>query len=58
MEVKVPRVNVSGIHLNSEYLVEIPLSPDISCFENSVNPDQLTSVKPADQDSHVVSFCL
>ena len=28
------------------------LSPDISCFENSVDPDQLASEKPADQDQH------
>ena len=25
---------------------------DIPCFENSVDPDQLASQKPADQDSH------
>ena len=28
------------------------LNPDIFCFENSVDPDQLASEKPADQDPH------
>ena len=30
----------------------ILLNPDVSRFENSVDPDQLTSEKPADQDPH------
>ena len=29
----------------------------ISCFENSVDPDQLASKKPADQDLHYFSKC-
>ena len=28
------------------------LIQDMSCFENSVDPDQLASEKPADQDLH------
>ena len=28
------------------------LTPDVSCFENSVDPDQLASLKPADQGQH------
>ena len=28
------------------------LSTVISCFENNVDPDQLASEKPADQDLH------
>ena len=28
------------------------LRPKISCFENSVDPDQLASVKPVDLDQH------
>ena len=31
----------------------IMLIPDISCFENSVDHDQLASKKPADQDHTV-----
>ena len=29
-----------------------------SCFENSVDPDQLASEKQADQDPHCFPFCL
>ena len=29
---------------------------DISCFENCVDPDQLASQKPADQDLHCFHF--
>ena len=28
------------------------LNADLSCFKNSVDPDQLASQKPADQDPH------
>ena len=28
------------------------LGPDISCFENNVDPDQLASRKSTDQDPH------
>ena len=31
---------------------------NISCFENSVDPDQLASQKPADQDPHCFPLCL
>ena len=34
------------------------LNLNISCFENSVDPDQLAFEKPADQDSHCFQFCL
>ena len=33
------------------------LNPDILCFENSVDPDQLASEKPADQDPHSFFCC-
>ena len=33
------------------------LSPDISCLENSVDPDHLASEKPADQDPHYFPLC-
>ena len=33
-----------------------PVEPYISCFENCVDPDQLASKKPADQDPHFF-FC-
>ena len=36
----------------------IMLNPDICCFENSVDPDQLASQKPADQDQHCFPLCL
>ena len=29
-----------------------------SVFENSVDPDQLASLKPADQDPHCFLLCL
>ena len=32
--------------------------PDILCFKNSVDPDQLASQKPDDQDLHNFSLCL
>ena len=32
--------------------------PDISYFENSVDPDQLPSEKPADRDPHCFQLCL
>ena len=31
---------------------------DLSIFENSVEPDQLASEKPADQDPHCLPLCL
>ena len=34
------------------------LSQDIICFKNSVDPDQLSSKKQADQDPHCFSLCL
>ena len=34
------------------------LKPDISCFKNCVDPDQLASQKPADQDPHCFLICL
>ena len=34
------------------------LNLDISHFENSVDPDQLASEKPADQDPHCLPLCL
>ena len=34
------------------------LIPDISCFENSVDPNQLVSQKPADQGPHCFPLCL
>ena len=34
------------------------LDQDISCFENSVDPDQLASQKPADQDLLYFPICL
>ena len=34
------------------------LNLDISCFENSVDQDQLASKKPADQDLHCFPLCL
>ena len=30
---------------------------DTSCCENSVDPDQLASEKPADMDPHFSLFC-
>ena len=30
------------------------LNPEISVFENNVDPDQLASEKPADQDPHCI----
>ena len=30
---------------------------DKSCFKNNVDPDQLASEKPADQDPHCFSIC-
>ena len=33
------------------------LNLDISCSENSVDPDQLASRKPADQDLHCFLIC-
>ena len=40
------RSNFKTIPLNTK------LSPDMSSFENSVDPDQLASEKPADLDPH------
>ena len=33
------------------------LNSDIACFENSIDPDQLASKKPADLAPHCFSFC-
>ena len=33
------------------------LNSDISCFENSVDPDQLASEKQADEDLHCFPHC-
>ena len=38
--------------LNLNFLTHIMPSQDISCFENSVDPDQLASQLPADQEPH------
>ena len=32
--------------------------PEYIAFENSVDPDQLASEKPADQDPHCFPLCL
>ena len=35
--------------------LQLPLTvlyPDIPCFKNNVDPNQLTSEKPDDQDAH------
>ena len=34
------------------------LIPDISCFENSVDLDQLALEKPADQYTYCYLFCI
>ena len=34
------------------------LNCDALCYENSVDPDQLASEKPADQDPHWSQLCL
>ena len=34
------------------------LNPDLFCFENIVDPNQLASLKPADQDPHCFPLCL
>ena len=34
------------------------LNQDVTFFQNSVDPDQLASEKPADQDLHCFPFCL
>ena len=34
------------------------LNPYISRFENSADPDQLASEKPADQDAYCFPLCL
>ena len=34
------------------------LNVDIACFENSLDPDQLASQKPADQNQHFFSNLL
>ena len=39
-------------------LTLIVLNSHISCSENSVDPDQLASEKPADQDPHCFVFNL
>ena len=39
-------------------LTKIMQISDISCFENNVDPDQLASRKPADQDPHCFQHCL
>ena len=39
-------------------LIFSKLHPDLSHFENSVDPDQLASQKPADQDPHCFSICM
>ena len=36
----------------------IAIYSDLSGFENSVDPDQLASEKPADQDPHCFPLCL
>ena len=37
----------------SEFIVTLSmLNPDISCFENSEDPDQVALQKPPDQDPH------
>ena len=38
-------------------LTLITLNLDISCFDNNVDPDQLASEKPADQDLHCFPPC-
>ena len=34
------------------------LNPDVSCFENSADQDQLASKNPAAQDTHCFLLCL
>ena len=41
-----------SIQLCIEFLKLTLLNLDISCFANSVDPDQLASEKPADHDTH------
>ena len=36
-------------------LILTMLNSDIFCFENSVDPDQLASKKPAEQDSYCLT---
>ena len=40
--------------MQSEFIFTM-LKPDTSRLENSVDPDQLASEKPADQDQHSFS---
>ena len=39
-------------------LSTLMLNLDTSCFEKRVDPDQLASKKPADQDQHCFILCL
>ena len=43
---------------NIDFCQKQTLIPDIYGFENSVDPDQLASMKPADQDPHCLPVCL
>ena len=43
---------------NFDFCQNQTLNPDISGFENSVDPDQLVPKKPADQDPYCLPVCL
>ena len=43
---------------SEQRLIFTMLKPDISRFESSVDPDQLASEKPADQDLQYFPLCL
>ena len=43
-------MNSKGMGVIEAYLPL--LNSAICCFENKIDPDQLASVKPADQDQH------
>ena len=40
------------------FLTLTMLNLDVPCFENSVDPDQLASEKPADHTPHCFPICL
>ena len=39
-------------HLGNWHALSLEIRSDITCLENSVDPNQLASEKPADQDTH------
>ena len=60
------KCHIVGNHMSRLKYELLMLNLDMSCFENSVNPDQLVSMKQADQDPHcffhstcsLVNICL